>query len=396
MPLGFGKATQISAANSIFSGGSGESLQSASGDPLSSGAPMGTLLYTLTNPDIDGDGFDYFGGSEIAFTPDGQYLAVGAKLQDNTAGTSSSIGALYLYDAIDGTLQWTVYGGAGDDRLGTKVACTNNYVYVNHERWDNGGASNVGKVTSYNISNGSLNQTFTPSSNSSNRYFGFDIAAEATNDQVAIYERATDKVFIYNANGTLDHTINSVLGTTAASIMDMDGQQDYWAIGTAIGDVAKYYNWSGTLQSSFSQQASANYWGEKMAVSSSYVAVGDPSYDTNNGRISVYNAANGNHIRNITGGSNWRFGDTLDIADGTDFLIAGSPWQDGMWQPDGSHDDNGYAYLYDMSDGSLLHTFQPTVQVKNGYFGLNVDATRHRIAIGAPGEENVRVYSTGE
>ena len=359
------------------------------GESYSSGETQGTLLYTLVNPDTDRNTTDYFGNSEMEFSPSGEYLAVGAYLADNA--TTDYVGELHLYDTTTGTLQWTVESDTRLQYFGKEVDITNNYVFTGHERLAVGGTSNVGKVTVFDIADGSLVATINPSANTTNRYFGLALCTNPSTDQLAVYEGGTDTIYIYSSSDytSVVTTISNAAGSTAVGECELDGDANYFALGNSNGDIVKVYDWSGNLQATITESGGYKF-GFSVNLNGDYLAVGDNGYsDGNDGRVFVYSTSDWSldYYKTYESVSSL-FGNNVDTSSG--YMTVGAPWVNA-----GGQYHSGAAYLYDLSDGSLLETITPTTSVRNAQFGIETAIDQYRYAIGERSTNKIYVYSTG-
>ena len=392
MPLGFGNATRRAAANTAASGGSGIGLLGGPGGfSASSGEPLGTLLYTFSNPDTHGTTSDQFGSSEIEFSPNGEFLAVGAFQADTSSNTST--GEVHLYDLINESRVWTVEGTHSNEFFGKKVDVSDNYVFVSHERYNAGGYSAVGRVTIYDIFTGNLVATINPSTNSNNRYFGNMICINPDTDQLAVYESSTDTIYIYNSSNynTVETTISNATGSTSTVTEgEMDGDANYFAIGRAIPDSVRVFDWDGNLETTINPSTSYKF-GISVNLNGDYLVVGDNGYtDGNDGAVFVYNTSNWslNYSKSYVSASSL-YGANVDTS--PEYMIVGANWVNY-----GGQYHSGSAYLYDISNGNLETTITPTTAVRNGAFGISTAINRYRYAVGHAGENKIYVYSTGE
>ena len=150
----FGQSVDIS-DNYIIAGAINEDVQGTnSGNAyifeLSGGT--WTLARTLINPNVyntvNNDNF----GTEVVITD--TYCAVAAIEEDNASGTSS--GAVYIFDPSDGTSLATLenpnsFGTVDNDKFGTVMSGSSNYLIVGLPEEDAAGADNSGVAYIYKV-----------------------------------------------------------------------------------------------------------------------------------------------------------------------------------------------------------------------------------------------------
>lgn len=411
MPLGFSNATRRAAANTAVSGGSGIGLLGGGfgGDPLSTGNPVGTLEYTLEAPQGAGDTdyFDYFGW-DMKFTPDGTKLVISQRYGDE--GSSQTKGSVHCYDATDGTLEWSFYGDNIGDRLGTDVEVTNNMVFVNSPEWDYSSFTRLGKYTAINISNGT--EAFSIEGNNSNtgsafknKRFAWGIAANPNDDGSVAYVPAFDTMYYFNSSGSYEGNRTGVIGTGNLN-MELSGNGDAIIATYDAYDRARVYTWSRGYLGELSKPSGYSTFGDLSAISSSFIAISDQGWSSSRGRITLYDTATRNFVRNINNPETVNTNFTGSLTNSMDiyedlFLLAGANQSDPS-----SISNAGKAFLFDPTDGSTITTVTSPNAASNGYFGMGTAVARHRFAVGAPGEVTsgsggttnagrVYVYSTG-
>jgi len=358
--------------------------------------PIGTLLYRLDNPNINTtSGSDQYG---FDIDMNNSYIVVSAWTEDATG--ISNIGAVYCYDVTDGTLLWTKTGTQASEQLGRHVRITENYVYASTLYWDQNGYTDVGRVDIWNIADGTLNTSILPTPiNDNNIRFAANFAVNNSNDRIAIYEVSSDSIYIYNSSGTKLYTTSNVFGTGSLSAI-LDGDSNFIIASAEASDVAKIYTWDGTLVSNLTKPTGYVDYGSYVSVgglgANNWAGVGDDAYNTNEGRISIYDSEDGSLLYNITApqANTAVFGFQFQIY--KDRLIAGVINNDNYGTNDGA------AYIFDLTDGSLIYTTYSPNQLSVGYFGRSVAMHEYRYAVstsnisvtgGALG--HVYVFATG-
>jgi len=212
-------------------------------------------------------------------------------------------------------------------------------------------------------------------------------------DQLAVYESSTDTIYIYNSSNynTVETTISNATGSTSTFTEgEMDGDANYFAIGRAIPDSVRVFDWDGNLETTINPSTSYKF-GISVNLNGDYLVVGDNGYtDGNDGAVFVYNTSNWslNYSKSYVSASSL-YGANVDTS--PEYLIVGANWVNS-----GGQYHSGAAYLYDISNGNLETTITPTTAVRNGAFGISTAINRYRYAVGHAGENKIYVYSTGE
>ena len=116
-------------------------------------------------------------------------------------------------------------------------------------------------------------------------------------------------------------------------------------------------------------------WGHAVAISDSYVAAGVPS-GSNHGYVEIFDASNGQFLRTINNpqaSSLDYFGTTVKISG--DYICIATPNED---SPTFGY-DTGVVYVFNITDGSLLQTITPTIAT--GSFGKDISVSGKYLAI---------------
>ena len=162
---GFGNAVAISGNYAIVSAPREDDAGGTdSGKAYIYNVTTGSLVYTLDNPNAYGtSASDLFGGfylSTQSVAISGDYAVVGAYAEDDAGGTSS--GKVYVFSLTTGLLVYTIsnpnaYGTSTDDYFGWSVAVSGDYILVGARLEDDAGGTSSGKAYIYNIATGALN-----------------------------------------------------------------------------------------------------------------------------------------------------------------------------------------------------------------------------------------------
>jgi len=194
--------------------------------------------------------------------------------------------------------------------------------------------------------------------------FGGD---RGTNDQFGASVDIDGNRAIVGANGENDSSgLNSV---GAAFIFD---------VSTADATVLhSLYN------QNIAASASGDNFGYDVAISGDYAIVGAPfedSVSSGSGSAFIYDVTNGSLLHTLDQPdifNNQMFGRSVDI-DGHRAVV-GARDLSGVGPGNGS----GRAYIYNVVDGSLLHTLTPEDSARDAYFGYSVAISGNRVLVGA-------------
>jgi len=140
-------------------------------------------------------------------------------------------------------------------------------------------------------------------------------------------------------------------------------------------------------------------FGFSVDVSNTKMAISAPNEDVsggnNSGKVYVYNAENNGLLYVIDNPNAYstpqddQFGYSVSLTE--NLLVVGSPYED-----DASGNSSGKAYIYEIDDGSLLHTLDNPDSISpatNDNFGEVVAASSVYTAVSAPGEQGTRILN---
>lgn len=143
----------------------------------------------------------------------------------------------------------------------------------------------------------------------------------------------------------------------------------------------------------YTLNGSGNGYGEAVAISGNYAAVGGSGTSAHvEENVYIYNVSTGALLRTLNFVGDARFGAALAI-DG-DRLIVGAPQYD-----DGAITSTGRAYIYDITNGQLLQTLDnPNAYStpNSDQFGYAVDISGNRCVVGARFEDDADGTSSGK
>ena len=334
----------------------------------------GSLAYTLDNPNpYDTSTNDYFGYSvSISDT----YAIVGAWTEDDAGGADS--GKAYIYDLSDGSLAYTLddpnpYGTTTWDYFGISVAISDTYAIVGAYQEDDAGGSNSGKAYIYNLSDGSLAYTLdNPNaySTSASDYFGYSVSISSTHAIVGAQAEddagglSSGKAYIYDlSNGSLAYTLDNPN-----------------AYGTSESD----------------------NFGFSVSISDTHAIVGayneDDAGGSASGKAYIFDLSDGSLAYTLDNPNPYgtsesdRFGYSVSVS--TTHAIVGAYFED-----DAGGSASGKAYIFDLSDGSLVYTLDnPNAYSTSDsdYFGQSVAISSTHAIVGAYGEDDAGGNSSGK
>jgi len=373
-------------------------------DPFAS-----NFLFTLSNPNPTGTALnDEFGN---AVDMSASYALVGAYKEDD-ANTES--GKAYIFSTSTGSLLQTLdnpnpVGTTADDNFGFAVGVSESYAIVGAPHEDDANASS-GKAYIFNPSTGALLQTLdnpSPVAPSTFDLFGSAVDVSTTHAVVGAYEEddgsgnTSGKVYIYNpANGSLLNTIDNpnpidtseddqfgrFLAVSPTYLIASAAKEDS-AIGEDDSSGAVYvFNVStaALLHTKTNPNTSLvgadGVFGEALAITDTYFAVGT-TFETGNdgsgsGVVYVYDTVSGSLLYTITNpnafstDSSDRFGSSVSLTD--THLIVGATGEDETLDI-----NSGKAYIFLLSDGSLLET----IDNRNLYGTATSDEFGNAVAI---------------
>jgi len=324
----------------------------------------GLLVHTLDNPNAyntpDSDNFG------IAVGISGNHAIVGALNEDDASGFSQ--GKAYIFDVTTGLLVHTLDNpnafdnGAGGDSFGVSVAIDGNYAIVGASGEDDAGGLQAGKAYIYNVTTGALVHTLdNPNafSTSGSDFFGDSVDINETYAIVGARQE-------HDADGLYSGKAYVFDVTTGLLIYTLDNPNAY-----------------GTSQ--------ADAFGWDVAISSNYFVIGafqeDSLLTTDVGRAYTFDTATGEFLYtldnpNAYGGSGFdRFGMSVSVSG--NYAIVGASYEDDQNAP-----DQGKAYIFNVTTGSLVFTIdcpvRPKTDTTGDRFGASVSISGNLAIVGAP------------
>jgi len=382
----------------------------------------GALVHTLNNPNAYGTSFlDYFG---ISVSISGNYAIVGAKFEDDAAGTDS--GKAYIFDVSTGALvrilnNPNAYNTSLNDNFGQSVAISGNYAVVAAYGERDAGGFNSGKAYIFNVATGALVHTL----NNPNAYgtsdsdgFGNQVSISGNYAVVAAVSEddaggtSSGKAYIFDVTtGALVHTLNNP-NAYGTSLNDNFGYSaaisgNYAVVaavsegdagGTSSGKAYIFDVTTGALLHTLDNPSAygtsyADLFGRSVAISGNYAIVcaylEDDAGGTNSGKAYIYNLYSVNwslmsqkakiqasdpEVSDIFGASVSIYGDTVIV---------------GAQAEDTTAANAGAAYIFTRS--GTTWTQQQKIQSSDAeatdYFGGAVGIDGDTVVVGATYED---------
>lgn len=266
------------------------------------------------------------------------------------------------------------YSTQTNDYFGTSLSVHGNYAVIGAPQEDDAGGNSAGKAYIYDIANKSLRATLnnpTMYSTSSSDYFGQSVGISSAYVVVgAPYEDYAGQgnsgaIYIFNTSGGHLRSIGNPRASSSDYFgwsVDVDG--NYAIVSAYLEDLSGsdsgrayiYDVTNGNLlyELAGSDTSTSDHFGYSVAISGNYAIVGARYNDyvsTNSGSAYVFNVTNGSlvhTIHNPTPDTSDHFGDKVAI-DGNYFAVA-APLDDTPGSNQGS------VYVYDTVSGNLLYT----------------------------------------
>jgi len=335
-----------------------------------------TLLYTLDNPNPYGTASNDYFGRRVAIS--GDRAIVGTPSEDDASGGGS--GKAYIYDVTTGNLVYTLdnpnaYDTSQGDSFGESVAISGDRAIVGAYGEDDAGGLQSGKAYIFDVTTGNLVYTLdNPNAYDTSvlDYFGYQVNISDTHAIVGAYLEddagglSSGKAYIFDlSDGSLVYTLDNPS-----------------AYGTGYDDK----------------------FGRAVAISGNYAIVGayqeDDASGTNSGKAYIFDLSDGSLVYTLDNPNAYGtstdddFGASVSISD--THAIVGA-----LSEADAGGTKSGKAYIYDLSDGSLLYTLDNpnAYDTSDGdYFGVSVDLSDTNAIVGAwrendaGGDESGKAY----
>jgi len=383
------------------------------------------LEHTLDNPNAYGSTSGDEFGENVAVS--GNYAIVGVP---NEGGPSRTfVGKAYIFNVTSGALVHTLDNpnAFGDttqnDQFGFSVAISGNRAIVSAVYENDAGGANSGKAYIFDVTSGSLLHTLdNPNAydTSAGDSFGFSVAI--SDDRVIVGAPSegdaggtfSGKAYIFNVtDGSLLYTLDNP-NAYATSASDSFGQSvaisgDRAIVSAYIEDDAngifsgKAYIFdvtSGSLlytldnPNAYGTSTNDNF-GNSVAISGDRAIVGteleDDAGGSDSGKAYIFDVTDGSLVHTLDNPNAYdtsagdRFG--VSVAISGDRAIVGARLED-----DAGGTTSGKAYIFDVTSGSLLQTLDnPNTYgtTQNDQFGIGVAISGDRVIVGAHTEGDV-------
>ena len=343
-------------------------------------------------------------GKSLAFSSDGALLAIGAPCADNLTATQSGPGFVrVLYCPINSTV-WQLYGNHFNPS--TKAIDTKGYLYLTGlpylfgwcvglvksgityylfasvpKRSANDGANDqTGAITRWaytstvstwgaNQAGGAPSATFLPfTSGSSMTPFGAHYGKDmkCVNDTMAVTTRQNVGGFI--SNGTIVYKN---------------------AVNPTASDIIKYFD-SPSIDNGTNDVGFNNSLG--ISADTSSIAIGFPTWDSNRGKVKVYNCINSGNKAQVgldilpPAGTAGKFGTSVALNNNGTLLAVGSPNIDGS---------NGSVEIYKLKNNVWTSGYAQKFEglpLSSGGFCVDLNSSGDRLYYTSPGDNR---FGTG-
>lgn len=354
------------------------------GFPNASGAASWSspsLSQTLSNPTpAAGDEFGY------AIDIDGGLVLVGVYADD--PGGVANAGSAYVFDATTGALVSTLSNPSpvATDSFGRSVGISGNLAVVG-AYGDDTGVSGAGIAYVFNATTGALVSTLNNPAPLTNDSFGWSADISGSLAIIGAYAddpggvSNTGAAYVFNANtGALVSTLSNpapavadnfgyVVAISGTRALVGSRNDDPGGVSSAGGAFVFDANTGALIRELVDpNRAANNFFGDSLDLEDDIAAVGAPGHDLPGGQGAVYlfDVTDGSVLHTITSPvpADEYIGNSVSLSDGR--VLVGSAWTDmpgGVWYV-------GRAYLYDISTGGMISTIDNPDPSGNEFFGL--------------------------
>jgi hypothetical protein len=361
---------------------------------------VGDLLHTLADPSLNPQTNSSFSN---AVASDGNLTVIGSAFAD--LQSIQDVGRAYVFNTTTGNLVATLINPtpAYSDDFGISVAISGNTVVVG-AYCDDTGATDAGTAYIFDAITGNLLHTLVNPTPENHDWFGASVAVSGNNVVVGAFNDNTGasnagSVYIYDAaTGNLLHTLNNPtpasydrFGCSVAvsnNIVVVGANQD----DTGARDAGSAYIFNaitGNLLSTLANPtpAAGDSFGNSVAVSGNTVVVG--AYFQSAGVAYLFDTATGNlshTLANPSPAASDLFGSSVAVSGNT--VVVGTP------NDDSGAGNAGSAYIFDVTEGNLLHTLANPSPTGSDYFGDSVAVSGNIVVVGVP-EDDLNASDTG-
>ena len=328
----------------------------------------------------------------------------------------SSMSVTYQFDDPNDPLY------KGQDRFGNTVAIDGTTAVIGAYEAEDAGGNASGFVAVYDLTDGSRTYSVAnpnPFGTSAFDQFGYSVDISGDNFIVGAYKEDTDlvsglasgKAYIFRtSDGALLHTLDNpnLSGTDTDNFGQsvaiygnyaVVGAPNEQEVGGTLYNAGAIHVYNVTTGALLFSRANPNTgadnpqdaFGRGLDINDQYIVVGATNEDTpasNSGVIHVYDLT-GTLLRTIQNPNDYGtaendlFGGFNRVSISGDKLLAGVNGEDGA-----AGDAVGVAYVFDLTDGSLLQTLRNPTPVAFDVFAQYVDLDGNYALIGAPGVDN--------
>jgi hypothetical protein len=336
---------------------------------------------------------DFFGGS---VSISGNNILVGARYDDTGA---TNAGSAYLFDATSGALLRTFNNPAPaiDDQFGYSVAISGNYVLVGAS-FDSTGATEAGSAYLFDATTGALLRTFNNPTPAVSDHFGHSVAISGNYVLVgASFDNtgATDagSAYLFDATtGALLRTFNNptpAISDLFGLSVSIDGTNvlvSAFRDNTGATDAGSAYLFdatTGALLRTFNNPTPAidNQFGVSVAISGSNVVIGanrDNTGATEAGSAYLFDVTTGALLRTFNN-------PTPEVTDhfGLAVSILGNSVLVGAHRDNTGASQTGSVYLFDVTTGAIIDTINNPIPASGDSFGVSVAVSGSNVVVGA-------------
>ena len=330
------------------------------------------------------------------------------------------------------------YSTTEQDRFGWNVSIDGNYAIVGAYKEDDASGTDSGKAYIYNVSTGALLHTLdnpNPYESSAGDNFGHSVSISGNYALVGSPKewhntpevgQFSGKAYIIDVTtGNLVKTLSNpnIFSTPNGDQFGNDVSiSGNYAIVASYGEDASGASASGavhlfkTITGDWSDAAlvtsisnpntygtaQSDFFGQSVSISGNYAIVGTPNEDDasggNSGKAYIFNATNGNLLHTLDNPNAFSTGASDDhfgysVAISGNYAIVGAYKED-----DASGTDSGKAYIFDVTTGNLVHTLDnPNIfsTSASDNFGRSVAISGNYALVNAPYEDTATTASMG-
>lgn len=329
-----------------------------------------TLSRTIDNPNTYNTAFSDGFGFAVAVSQ--SYTIVSAVFESDANATAS--GAAYIFDNLSGTLLHTLTNpnyyndGSANDQFGYALAINENYAVVGVPFEDEATGTNSGKVYVYSTTTGTLLYAL----DNPNPY------GTPTNDNFGVVVDISDTYLI--------------VGASSEDTATYDGHGKAYIFELSSGSLIR------TLDNPdiYASAVASDLFGWSVRINETHAFVGSRESEATgfqSGRLYVFEISTGNLIYSIQNPNDSGtpqadgFSYKIDISDS--YIVASAQFE---------NSSSGVAYIFDITDGTLLHTLtNPNIYstTTGDFFGDSVAITDTYTFVGASQEDDAGGSASG-